>query len=83
MPWGLVQHLPLIGNAIPARFPAYSALAIGVVAAIFLARAPARTAIVRWALVLLGVVLLYPNVGAIAHVRRTFRRSSRAARIAP
>ena len=68
MPWGLVQHLPLIGNAIPARFPAYSALAISVIAAIFLARAPARTAILRWALVLLGVVLLYPNVGGIAHV---------------
>jgi hypothetical protein len=68
MPWGFVADLPLIGNAIPARFPAYSALAVGVVAAIFLARAPAKTAIVRWLLVLIGLALLYPSVDRIAHV---------------
>ena len=71
MPWGFASDLPLIGNAIPARFPAYSALAIGVIAALFLARAPRKTAILRWVLVLAGLALLYPNVDRVAHVPQT------------
>jgi hypothetical protein len=71
MPWGFVADLPLIGNAIPARFPAYSALAIGVIAAMFLARAPAKTAVLRWIVVLAGLALLYPNVDKVAHVPQT------------
>ena len=71
MPWSLADHVPLLRNAIPSRFPAYSALAVGVIAAIWLARAPSRSAPIRWGLVLLGALMLFPNQGKIAHVPQT------------
>jgi len=37
MPWKLIQHLPLINNALPARFPMYADLALAIVAALWFA----------------------------------------------
>jgi len=71
LPWKLVEHAPLIQNATPDRFPAYSALAIAVIGALWLARAPSRTAVYRWGVVGLGAVLLFPNLGAIPHLPQT------------
>jgi hypothetical protein len=52
--------LPLIQSAIPVRFAAYSALAIGVIAALWLARARGPYAWVRWVIVLIAAVMLLP-----------------------
>jgi hypothetical protein len=71
LPWSLMEHVPLIRNATPDRFPAYSALAMGVIAALWLARAPSRTAPLRWGLVVLAGVMLLPNVGKIGHAPQT------------
>jgi len=67
LPWRLVSDLPLMRNALPDRFPAYSALAIAVIAAIWLARSPSRTAGFRWALVLLGALMLFPKMSKVDH----------------
>jgi hypothetical protein len=45
---------------IPVRFAAYSALAIGVIAALWLARASGPFAWVRWAIVLIAALMLLP-----------------------
>jgi hypothetical protein len=71
LPWGVVSDVPLIQSATPDRFPAYSALAIGVIAAIWLARSAGRTAALRWALVLAAPVLLLPNVSTILRLPQT------------
>jgi hypothetical protein len=71
MPWGLVSHVPLIQSATPDRFPAYTAIAVAVIAAIWLARAPARTGVLRWLLVLAAPVLLFPNIATIQHGLQT------------
>jgi hypothetical protein len=71
MPWSLATHLPLIKNAIPSRFGGWSALAIGVIAALWLARASGRTAPLKWGLVILGAIMLFPNQDRIAHVPQT------------
>jgi hypothetical protein len=71
LPWKLVEHAPLIQNATPDRFPAYSALAIAVIGALWLARAPSQTAVYRWGVVGLGALLLFPNLGAIPHLPQT------------
>jgi hypothetical protein len=67
MPWGWLSRVPLIQSATPDRFPVYSALAVAVIAAIWLARAPARTGVLRWSLVLAAPVLLFPDIGSIQH----------------
>ncbi|HTG46908.1 MAG TPA: hypothetical protein VK646_04570 [Actinomycetota bacterium] len=67
LPWRLATNLPLLKNALPDRFPAYSALAVSVIAAIWLARSPARTAALRWGLVLVGAVMLYPSMSKVDH----------------
>lgn len=61
MPWTVMTNVPLLRNATPQRFPAYSALAIAVICALWLARAPKGQALFRWGSVLLGAVLLFPN----------------------
>jgi hypothetical protein len=71
LPWSLFDHVPLIRDATPDRFPAYSGLAVAVIAAIWLARAPARTAVFRWALVALGALLLFPDPSSVAHLPQT------------
>jgi hypothetical protein len=65
MPEQLLTKLPIVQSMIPARFAAYSALAVAVIAAIWLARASGRYAWVRWVVVLAAIVLLFP--GAPSH----------------
>src|SRR5438876_317068 len=71
LPWSWLIQVPLIRDATPDRFPAYSGLAVGVIAAIWLARAPARRAMYRWGLGGLGLLLLFPDPGSIAHLPQT------------
>lgn len=60
MPTAALWDLPLIKHATPQRFPAYAALAIGVVAAVWIARGPGSW--IRWTLAVLGLVSLLPSV---------------------
>ena len=60
LPGALLAELPLLGYALPNRMPVYTSLAVAVVLAIWLATRPARW---KWALALLGLVLLLPNLG--------------------
>jgi len=53
--------IPIIQSAIPARFAAYSGLAIGIIAALWLARASGRAGWIRWGVVLLAAVMLLPH----------------------
>jgi len=62
LPGALLAKAPLIGNATPDRMPAYTALAVGVIAAIWLARASGPYAWVRWGLVLVGAGMLLPYI---------------------
>lgn len=64
LPGALLAKAPLIGNATPDRLPAYTALAVGVIAAIWLARATGSYAWVRWALVLVGAAMLLPYIAS-------------------
>jgi len=50
----IVTNAPLLLNAEPRRFPAYSALALGVIAAVWLAHARTTFGWLRWPLVVLG-----------------------------
>lgn len=60
LPGSLLAKAPLIQSAIPARFGAYTALAIGVIAAIWLARASGRFGWVRWAIALVAAAMILP-----------------------
>jgi hypothetical protein len=62
MPGALIAHTPLVRNATPQRFPAYTALAIGVIVAIWLARARGRWAWVRWVIVAVAAASLLPTI---------------------
>ena len=62
MPGAVLAKVPLVKYALPDRFAAYTAVAVGVIAAIWLARAHGRGAWVRWGLVLVTAALMFPNV---------------------
>jgi hypothetical protein len=64
MPWGLIRHLPLLSRVIPLRLGAYVFLIVALVLALWLAQ-PRRSAWQRakWAVALIGLVLLLPNLG--------------------
>jgi len=63
LPWKLIQHLPLINNALPGRFPVYAFLALAIVAALWLASdALARGA--KLAGVAALAIFLLPNLSA-------------------
>jgi hypothetical protein len=64
LPTAVIWKLPLIRNAIPNRFAAYTDLAVAVVAALWLARARGPSAWSRWALAGVGAVMLIPSIGA-------------------
>jgi hypothetical protein len=64
LPGAFVGKLPLIEHATPQRFSAYIALAVGVAAAIWLAHARGRWDWTRWTIVLVGGVLLLPDVSS-------------------
>jgi hypothetical protein len=59
----LLTHVPLLLNATSQRFPAYTALAVGAIAALWLARTRGGVdGAVRWGLVLIGAAALLPVV---------------------
>jgi hypothetical protein len=60
LPWRLVNHLPAVDHALPARFSVYVFLIAAVVVAQWLSE-PARRAWARWLLAVVGVALLIPN----------------------
>jgi hypothetical protein len=62
MPGWVLAHLPLIKNAAPDRFPVYLALAVGVIAAVWLARARGRAVWIRWPIVLAMALMVLPSV---------------------
>jgi hypothetical protein len=59
MPWELAGHLPLLRLALPARFVVYTALAVAVLAALWLSARPRSPW--RWLLLALAVAMLIPN----------------------
>ena len=64
MPWGWISHLPLLSRAIPVRLSAYVFLIVALVLALWLAQP--RTGAWqggKWAVALIGLVLLFPNLG--------------------
>jgi hypothetical protein len=60
LPERVVTVLPLMAAAVPARFALYSALAIGVIAALWLSNAPRRTGWIRWLVVAAALLSLFP-----------------------
>ncbi|MDP9302838.1 MAG: hypothetical protein M3P43_18385, partial [Actinomycetota bacterium] len=60
LPERAVTVLPLMAAAVPARFAIYSALAIGVIATLWLSSAPRRSAWIRWIVVAAAFVSLFP-----------------------
>jgi hypothetical protein len=61
-PWLLIAKLPLLHLALPSRFPVYAWLAVAVMCALLVARAP-RPAI-AWPLVLLALLPIVPSRAA-------------------
>ena len=62
LPFSILTHLPLIKNAHADRFTAYIALALGAIAAIWLARARGRGVWIRWPIVVVTALMLLPSV---------------------
>jgi hypothetical protein len=61
LPWALVARLPMINNALPARFTMYAFLVLALVVAIWLAAdTPGRWR--RWAAVAIGLAFIVPDV---------------------
>jgi len=61
LPGEVLVHIPIIQSLLPSRFTAYSALATGVIAALWLAHAAGRWGWARWAIAALAVVSLLPH----------------------
>jgi hypothetical protein len=59
LPWQYTEHFPLVRLALPTRFVVYTALAVAVLASLWIAQRPSSPW--RWALIGLSVVLLLPN----------------------
>ena len=63
MPWKLVSHWPIFDNIAPTRIVLFAGLAMSIGVAAWLARRDGHT-LGRWLLVLLGVVMIFPNVNS-------------------
>lgn len=63
LPWGIIAHIPVAKVAIPDRLVLYTWFALAIAVAMWLAT-PGRLAWTRWALVLVGVVLIVPDGGS-------------------
>jgi len=88
LPGAILADTPLIEHATPQRFPAYLWLAVGVIAALWLAAGRSRLAWARYALVGVGMVMILPNVSAPPYhpdlaVPRFFADGSYARHIRP
>lgn len=71
-PGWITEHIPLVQHALPERYPAYAFLAMGVVAAIWIARSSGKGVILRFALVGLGVLMLVRD-GDEVHYHGTYK----------
>jgi hypothetical protein len=60
MPGKWLADAPLLRHATAQRFPAYAALVLGVIAALWLARARGRWAWIRWVVVVTAAALIVP-----------------------
>jgi hypothetical protein len=60
LPGEWLTHVPLLQHATPQRFPAYAALGLGVIAAIWVARGTGWTAWIRWVVAGLAAVAILP-----------------------
>lgn len=60
MPGTLLSDVPLLQHATPQRFPAYAALALGVVAAVWVARGSGWTSWLRWGIAGAAAIALLP-----------------------
>jgi hypothetical protein len=60
LPGQWLTHVPLLQHATPQRFPAYAALALGVVAALWVAHGTGRSAWIRWVVAGLAAVAILP-----------------------
>jgi hypothetical protein len=65
LPWALFSRVPLIGNALPARFMGYAFLAISLVTAMWLRERIRKAMWVKWGLALLSLVFLLPNASSL------------------
>jgi hypothetical protein len=62
-PLGAYAFLPIVGNALPARFILYAFLAAAVAAALWLARSEPGVPVVHWLVAAAAIAALVPNVG--------------------
>jgi hypothetical protein len=60
MPGALLEHLPLLGYALPARFAVYTALATSIIVAIWLTE-PRRNRALRWTVAALALISVAPS----------------------
>jgi hypothetical protein len=60
LPERAFSHLPFLASAVPARLAVYSTLAVGVIAALWLAGSARRIAWIRWVIVLVVIVSFIP-----------------------
>lgn len=65
MPWKLATHMPLLQNALPARFSMYVSLIIAIVAALWMS-GDAAPLWLQFTLVLLTVLVTLPKLGEAA-----------------
>ena len=68
MPWALVANLPVISNAVAARFSMYAALVVSLIAAIWLSSASARASTKVFAAIAV-ILFSLPNPSAIFWTR--------------
>ena len=61
MPWKLATHVPLLQNALPARFSMYASLLIALIAALWLTF-DSSAGWVRWTLIGMTIALSIPNL---------------------
>lgn len=61
LPFDWVQNLPIFNDMLPSRFALFTALAVSIGIAMWLARSTGHV-VSRWLSVLLAVVMLFPNI---------------------
>lgn len=61
LPWRIPAELPLLKGALPARFSVYAFLVVACIVALWLSEGKTRS-LRRWAVALLALVFLFPNV---------------------
>lgn len=64
MPWALIDHLPFVSDALPARFALYTALTATVITARWLSDQTRRSVPGRWLLAILAAVSIAPSAAA-------------------